>query len=106
MFWHFVWGELELRKARTATMAVGLAAGVALVVGIVGVSQGLSTAQAQALSPLGSVGTSLIVTRTVAPTASTSTSRPTTGSGTGDDYCSLACWQSYVDYGILHIWHR
>ena len=36
--------------------------------GIIGVSQGLSDAQSKALSPLESVGTDIIVTRTVAPT--------------------------------------
>jgi len=24
----------------------------------------------------------------------------------GGDYCSSECWQSYVDSGMLHIWHR
>jgi len=55
--------------------------------GIIGVSQGLSDAQTKALSPLGSVGTSIIVTRTVAPTLSTATTTTTTfggfGGGTG-----------------------
>ena len=37
--------------------------------GIIGVSQGLSDAQNKALSPLNSVGTDIIVTRTVAPDA-------------------------------------
>ncbi len=66
--------------------AVGLAAGVGLVMGIIGVSQGLSEAQNKALSPLNSVGTAIIVTRTVAPTLSTSTTTttfPTNGFGGG-----------------------
>src|ERR1700729_173070 len=49
--------------------------------GIVGVSEGLSDAQATVLSPLGSVGTDIIVTRTVAPTTSTATTTTTTPSG-------------------------
>lgn len=60
--------------------AVGLAAGVGLVMGIIGVSQGLSDAQNKALSPLNSVGTAIIVTRTVAPTLSTSTTTTTSPS--------------------------
>jgi ABC-type lipoprotein release transport system permease subunit len=86
MFWRFVWGELRLRKARTATMAIGLALGVALIIGIVGVSKGLRTAQAQALTPLGSVGTSLIVTRTVAPTSSTAATSSTTTPGSAGGF--------------------
>ncbi|HVN50203.1 MAG TPA: ABC transporter permease [Acidimicrobiales bacterium] len=58
--------------------ALGLAAGVGLVMGIVGVSQGLSDAQNQVLSPLGSVGTDIIVTRTIAPTTSQATTTTTT----------------------------
>ncbi len=46
--------------------------------GIIGVSQGLSAAQNKALSPLNSVGTDIIVTRTVAPTLSTATTTTTT----------------------------
>jgi len=61
--------------------AIGLAAGVGLVMGIIGVSQGLSDAQTKALSPLGSVGTDIIVTRTVAPTLSTATTTTTTFGG-------------------------
>ena len=45
--------------------AIGLAAGVGLVMGIVGVSDGLTQAQNKVLSPLSSVGTDIIVTRTV-----------------------------------------
>src|SRR5580692_11155906 len=48
--------------------------------GIIGVSQGLSDAQNKALSPLNSVGTDIIVTRTVAPTLSTATTTTTTPS--------------------------
>ena len=68
----YAWNELHRRLGRTLVTAIGLAAGVGLVMGIIGVSQGLSDAQSKALSPLGSVGTDIIVTRTVAPTLSLS----------------------------------
>ena len=45
--------------------------------GVIGVSQGLSDAQNSVLSPLGSVGTDIIVTRTVAPTTSQATTTTT-----------------------------
>ncbi len=65
--------ELRRRWSRTVVTALGLAAGVGLVMGIIGVSDGLTKAQSDVLSPLSSVGTDIIVTRTVgAATASTS----------------------------------
>ncbi len=70
--------ELRRRWTRTLVTALGLAAGVGLVMGIVGVSQGLSDAQNRVLSPLGTVGTDIIVTRTIAPTTSQSTTTTTT----------------------------
>src|ERR1017187_3004453 len=51
--------------------------------GIIGVSQGLSDAQNSVLSPLGSVGTDIIVTRTVAPTTSQTTTTTATPSFRG-----------------------
>lgn len=69
----YLGSELRRRWGRTAVTALGLAAGVALVMGIIGVSAGLTEAQNRALSPLASVGTDVIVTRTVgAVTASSS----------------------------------
>ncbi len=64
----YVWHELRRRFSRTLVTALGLAAGVGLVMSIIGVSDGLSAAQSSVLSPLGSVGTNIIVTRTVAAT--------------------------------------
>src|SRR5664280_1879885 len=90
----YAWNELRRRIGRTLVTAIGLAAGVGLVMGIIGVSEGLSNAQTKALSPLGSVGTDIIVTRTVAPTLSTATTTTTTpsngfgGGGSGGDECS------------------
>jgi ABC-type antimicrobial peptide transport system permease subunit len=75
----YVWNELHRRAGRTIVTALGLAAGVGLVMAIIGVSDGLSQAQNRILSPLGTVGTDLIVTRTVAPTTSTATTVPSQG---------------------------
>src|ERR1022692_1448894 len=85
---NYAWNELRRRLGRTVVTAIGLAAGVGLVMGIIGVSQGLSDAQNKALSPLNAVGTDIIVTRTVAPTLSTATTTTTTpanrfGGGSG-----------------------
>ena len=61
----YVRHELWRRWSRTLVTALGLAAGVGLVMGIVGVSNGLSNAQNKVLSPLSSVGTDIVVERTV-----------------------------------------
>ncbi len=71
--------ELRRRFGRTLVTALGLAAGVGLVIGIIGVSNGLSDAQNKALSPLSSVGTDIIVTRTVAPSNAAASSNATAG---------------------------
>lgn len=78
----YLWSELRRRAGRTIVTSLGLAAGVAMVVAIVGISDGLSDAQNKVLSPLSTVGTDLIVTRTVAPT--TSTPRPSASPTPGD----------------------
>lgn len=80
--WGYLWSELRRRAGRTLVTALGLAAGVGLVVGIIGVSEGLANSQSKALSPLSSVGTDIVVTRTVAPTDASSTS-PSSSSGSG-----------------------
>ena len=73
----FVSNELRRRRGRTVVTALGLASGVGLVMGIVGVSQGLDRAQRDVLSPLRSVGTDILVTRTVAAkTTATPTPSP------------------------------
>ena len=60
---------------------------VGLVMGIVGVSDGLTQAQNKVLSPLSSVGTDIIVTRTVgATTTSGSSSTTTTTAPTGGGF--------------------
>src|SRR6202161_1645654 len=78
----YAWNELRRRLGRTIVTAIGLAAGVGLVMGIIGASQGLSAAQNQALSPLNSVGTDILATRTAAP-ATTSAPPSRLGGGGG-----------------------
>ena len=75
--------ELRRRLGRTLVTALGLAAGVGLVIGIIGVSNGLTNAQNKVLSPLSSVGTDIIVTRTVAPTNGSSGSSSSSSSSGG-----------------------
>ncbi len=70
--------ELRRRLSRTLVSAIGLAVGVGLVMGIVGVSNGLNSAESKDLSPLSSVGTDIIVTRTVDAITSTSQATSTT----------------------------
>src|SRR5580700_5847733 len=85
----YAWNELRRRWSRTLETAIGLAAGVGLVMGIVGVSDGLTQAQNKVLSPLSSVGTDIIVTRTVDATpvstsgSTTTTTTTTTPAGGG-----------------------
>lgn len=75
----YVRRELRRRLGRTVLTALGLAMGVGLVIGIIGVSQGLDEAQHQVLAPLDSVGTDILVTRVVGSTATASaTTTPTT----------------------------
>src|SRR5436305_12400785 len=69
--------ELRRRIGRTILTALGLAAGVGLVIGIVGVSDGLDQAQGKVLAPLRSVGTDVLVTRV----AGTQTTDQNTGNG-------------------------
>jgi len=62
--------ELRRRLGRTILTALGLAAGVGLVIGIIGVSQGLNDAQGKVLAPLSSIGTDILVTRVAGATTS------------------------------------
>ena len=64
----YAFNELRRRLGRTILTALGLAAGVGLVIGIIGVSQGLDQAQAKVLAPLSSIGTDILVTRVVGAT--------------------------------------
>jgi ABC-type antimicrobial peptide transport system permease subunit len=76
--------ELRRRLGRTLLTAFGLAAGVGMVVGIIGVSQGLNDAQESVLQPLSSIGTDILVTRVVGSTQTTASATPTpTPSGRG-----------------------
>lgn len=68
--------ELRRRLGRTVLTALGLASGVGLVIGIIGVSQGLNDAQADVLAPLQSVGTDILVTRVAGATTPTASPSP------------------------------
>ena len=59
----YVLAELRRRRGRTILTALGLGVGVALVVAVTALSQGLSDAQDQVLEPLTGVGTDMTVTR-------------------------------------------
>lgn len=86
MLFKYIRRELLLRWTRTVLTALGLAIGVGLVMSIMGVANGLSNTQQQVLSPLSSVGTDIIVTRTVGAvtTDSTTTTNPfSQGAGGG-----------------------
>ena len=72
----YVFNELRRRLGRTILTALGLAAGVGLVIGIIGVSQGLDQAQAKVLAPLSSIGTDILVTRVVGATTTNATATP------------------------------
>ena len=69
---------------RTLLTALGLALGVGLVIGIIGISQGLDDAQNKVLAPLQSVGTDILVTRVVGAPASTGSSATATTTATAN----------------------
>src|SRR6266566_3519458 len=73
----YAFHELRRRLGRTILTALGLAAGVGLVIGIIGVSQGLDDAQGKVLAPLSSIGTDILVTRVVGATTVSATATPT-----------------------------
>jgi ABC-type antimicrobial peptide transport system permease subunit len=75
--------ELRRRLGRTLLTAFGLAAGVGLVIGIIGVSQGLDDAQRNVLKPLQSVGTDILVTRVVGNTQASASATPTPQASAG-----------------------
>lgn len=82
----YVASELPRRLGRTLLTALGLAAGVGLVIGIVGVSQGLDEAQDRVLAPLRSIGSDVLVTRVAGASASatpTATASPTPAPASG-----------------------
>src|SRR5256885_6465160 len=86
----YVAKELRRRLGRTVLTALGLALGVGLVIGIIGVSQGLDDAQNKVLAPLKSVGTDILVTRVAGSTTNadgtpvtTTTTQDTGGPGGG-----------------------
>lgn len=64
-FIRYVGAELRRRKGRTALTALGLGVGVALVVTVAALSQGLDDAQSEVLEPLTGVGTEMSVSRPI-----------------------------------------
>src|SRR4051812_1289802 len=79
----YVASELRRRAGRTILTALGLAAGVGLVIGIIGVSQGLDDAQTKVLSPLSKIGTDVLVTRVAAATPTDAPTTSTTAAQNG-----------------------
>src|SRR3984893_17064515 len=73
--------ELRRRWGRTLVTALGLAVGVGLVLGIIGLSQGLSEAQTAVLQPLSSIGTDILVTRVATSTATSNNNTQNNGGG-------------------------
>src|ERR1051325_5174342 len=73
----YTFNELRRRLGRTLVTALGRAAGVGLVIGIIGVAQGLDEAQAKVLAPLSSIGTDILVTRVAGSTATNASATPT-----------------------------
>jgi ABC-type antimicrobial peptide transport system permease subunit len=65
----YMLAELRRRLGRTVLTALGLGVGVALVVTVSALSNGLDEAQAKVLRPLTGVGTDMSVTRPIAITA-------------------------------------
>jgi putative ABC transport system permease protein len=59
----YIASELRRRKGRTFLVALGLGVGVAFVIAVNALSNGLDTAQAQVLRPLTGLGTDMSVTR-------------------------------------------
>lgn len=67
IYWQYLFSELRRRKARSLLTAMGLGVGVALVVIVSALSNGLDDAQSEVLEPLTGVGTEMTVTRTIDP---------------------------------------
>ena len=76
----YVLAELRRRRGRTILTALGLGVGVALVVAVTSLSQGLSNAQDEVLAPLTGVGTDMTVTRPL----------NIQGGGGGDPFANLS----------------
>lgn len=94
-FLGYVRSELLRRRARTALTLVGLGLGVALVVAISAVSNGLDHAQKKTLHPLAGIGTDLTVTR-AAQTNQGGGFGPFGGGGGGDTREVLAANSSVI----------
>jgi ABC-type antimicrobial peptide transport system permease subunit len=96
-FLNYVRNELFRRRTRTILTAIGLGLGVALVVSISAISNGLDHAQKTALNPLSGIGTDLTVTRAAQTNNSNSFGGPFGGGpGGGGDYRDLLAANSSV----------
>lgn len=61
----YLWAELTRRWNKTLTISLGLALSSAIIIGIISISQSLSSAQDKVLNPLQNVGTDIMVSRSV-----------------------------------------
>ncbi|MCD6726406.1 MAG: ABC transporter permease [Solirubrobacteraceae bacterium] len=77
----YVLAELRRRRGRTILTALGLGVGVALVVAVTALSQGLADAQDEVLRPLSGVGTDMSMTRPL---------RPASDAAGGDPFAGLS----------------
>ncbi|HEX6577263.1 MAG TPA: ABC transporter permease [Jiangellaceae bacterium] len=82
----YMWAEVRRRRGRTALTAFGLAVGVALVVTVGALSQGLDDAQDEVLEPLTGVGTDLSVSRPLLVRGDDDTA----AAGAGDPFTQLS----------------
>jgi putative ABC transport system permease protein len=89
-FVRYVRSELVRRRSRTILTVLGLGLGVALVVAITAISNGLDDAQKSALDPLAGIGTDLTVTRAA------QTSDGQFGGGRGSDFRDVLAANSSV----------
>ena len=81
----YVRNELVRRRARTIVTLLGLGVGVALVIAIASLSDGLDRAQKQTLDPLAGIGTDITVTLTPQQDQSTGFGGPGGGRGGNRD---------------------
>jgi len=80
----YVKNELLRRRGRTIVTLLGLGVGVALVIAIASLSDGLDRAQHKTLDPLGGIGTDITVTLTPQQDQSTGFAGPGGGGGGGN----------------------
>lgn len=77
--------ELRRRWSRALVTALGLAAGVSLIVAIAGISAGFNRAGTAVLAPLGNLGTDILVTQTASDASANAQKAPGATAQTGTD---------------------